>query len=54
MRQHTRNYLVKEANLDIVYDVRLKKQRDVFANYLRQLKANGKGAVRHFQDTRKT
>jgi hypothetical protein len=53
MRQHIRNYLVKEVNLDIVYDVRLKKQRDVFANYLRQLKANGKGAVRHFQDISK-
>ncbi len=50
MHQHLRNFLNQKVNVDIVVDVDLKKQRDVFDNYLRSLKAKGKGSVRHFSD----
>jgi hypothetical protein len=49
-RHLLRNVFTKTVNIDILADIRLKSQRDVFDNYLRGLKERGKGSVNHFQE----
>jgi hypothetical protein len=52
-RQNLRSTLLKEKNIDIIYDSEFQSSYAVFDNYLRHLKEVGKGFVRHHPDIHK-
>lgn len=50
MRQNLRSYIRDTTKIDILTQTELQKQWFVFDNYMRTLKAQGKGTIHHFQD----